>query len=121
MLLKKVYLCIMEYVRDVLSEDWSEIPLPDFSRAMLGEVRELNRFLLLLALAFTSKTVLRMEFEGLLGNLRGDSHCIRDELQQVAGITAWITLIQVCRCKRLVAGLRHLSRRPVQPQWMLAL
>ena len=77
----------MDYVRDVLSEDWSEIPLPDFSKAAMGDIVELDRFLLLVTLVFTSKAALRMEFEGLLSNFKEDSDRIKGELQMVTDVS----------------------------------
>lgn len=84
LLLKRIYLRIMDYVRDVLCEDWSEIPLPDFSKAAMGDVEELNRFFSLVILALKSKAALRMEFEGLLGDAQDDGDYIANEIKRVA-------------------------------------
>lgn len=94
--LKRIYLRIMDYVQEVLLEDWSEIPPPDFSKAIVGSVEELNRFLLLVVLTLTSRATLRIELEGLLGSLKGDSDRIKKDLQIVPAIRSG--LAYMCRC-----------------------
>lgn len=120
LLLKRVYLRIMDYVREVLCEDWSEIPLPDFSKAVMGDVEELNRFLSLIILVSTSKAALRMEFEGLLGDIQGDGDYISNELKRVAGARR-TKIIDVCRYAYFAANWSnvHITTcrlSPVRPQ-----
>lgn len=80
--LKRIYLKIIEYAREVLEEDWSELPLPDFAGISANYPKAVEGFApWLIILALTNRD-LAIQYEGMLATLDPRSReQIRDKMR----------------------------------------